>query len=82
MDAEPEGLAISIMLRASLTVRFVINVKRPPPSAMKLICDCRSSCGEDRAFENDGEATIWFEPVDCPKQERSGEDDRRGVDES
>jgi hypothetical protein len=33
MDAEPEGLAISIMLRASKTVRFVINVKSGPPHA-------------------------------------------------
>jgi hypothetical protein len=33
MDAEPEGLAIPIMLRASLTVRSVTNVKSGPPHA-------------------------------------------------
>jgi hypothetical protein len=31
----------------------------------QLIGDCGSACGEDRPFEDDGETTIWFKPIDC-----------------
>jgi hypothetical protein len=30
----------------------------------QVLCNCRSACGEDRAFEDDGEAVSWFEPLD------------------
>ena len=33
-------------------------------SGQQLRRDCRSACSEDRAFEDDGEATIWFYPLD------------------
>ena len=36
---------------------------------------------EDRAFEDDGERNIWFEPLDRPEQERTDEDDRRDIKE-
>jgi hypothetical protein len=37
---------------------------------------------EDGAFEDDGEATIWFEPVDRREQERTDEDDHRDIKRS
>jgi hypothetical protein len=45
-----------------------------------MLRDCRSACGEDRA--NDGEATIWFEPVDSDKQESADEDNRGNIKNS
>jgi hypothetical protein len=44
-----------------------------------LQSNCCSACGEDRAFEDDGEATIWFEPVDPGERERTEEDDQRNM---
>jgi len=29
-----------------------------------MLCNCRSAGGKDGALENDGEAAIWFEPID------------------
>jgi hypothetical protein len=34
------------------------------PFGQRLIGNCRSARGDERAFEDDGEATIWFEPLD------------------
>ena len=34
------------------------------PFGQQLICNCRSAGGKDGAFEDDGEAVIWFEPLD------------------
>jgi hypothetical protein len=44
-----------------------------------LLCNCYYAFGEDGAFEDDGEATIWFEPLDCGEQERTEEDDQRNM---
>ncbi len=33
------------------------------PSGQQLICNCRSACGKDGAFEDDGETTVWFAPT-------------------
>jgi hypothetical protein len=40
---------------------FFTSVK---PSRQQLLCYCRSACGEDRAFEDDGEPVVWLEPLD------------------
>jgi hypothetical protein len=40
----------------------------------KLIGDCGSGCRDDRAFEDDGEAAIWFELIDCHEEESADED--------
>ena len=48
-------------------------------SRQQLLCNCRPACGEDRAFEDDGEARVWFEPLDCREQEYGDEDDRRSI---
>ena len=32
-------------------------------SVQQLHCNCRSGRGEDCAFEDDGEAVNWFEPL-------------------
>jgi hypothetical protein len=45
----------------------------------QLLYNCYSACGEDDAFQDEGEATIWFEPVDPGKQERTDEDDQRNM---
>jgi hypothetical protein len=45
----------------------------------QLLCNCCSACGDDGAFQDDGEATIWFEPVDPGEQERTDEDDQRNM---
>ena len=42
---------------------------REQPSGQQLICNCGCACGENGAFEEDGEATIWFEPIDRREQE-------------
>jgi hypothetical protein len=38
-----------------------------------------AACGDDGAFQDDGEATIWFEPVDRREQEGGDDDDRRDI---
>ena len=48
-------------------------------SRQQLLCNCRPACGADRAFEDDGEARVWFEPLDCREQECGDEDDRRSI---
>ena len=48
-------------------------------SRQQLLCNCRPACGEDRAFEDDGKARVWFEPLDCGEQECGDEDDRRSI---
>ena len=48
-------------------------------SRQQLLCNCRPACGEDRAFEDDGEARVWFEPLDCREQQCGDEDDRRSI---
>ena len=53
-----------------------------PFSREQMFRDCRSARGEDRAFEDDGEATIWFEPVDSDKQESADEDNRGNIKNS
>jgi hypothetical protein len=35
------------------------------PSRQQLVCNCRPARGEDGAFEDDGEAGTWFEPLDA-----------------
>jgi hypothetical protein len=37
---------------------------REQPFGQQLICNCRSARGKDGAFEDDGEAGTWFEPLD------------------
>ena len=32
-----------------------------------MICDCRSSCGEDCRFKDEGQATIGFKSIDRNK---------------
>jgi hypothetical protein len=44
----------------------------PTPLRHQLICNGRSTCGEDCVFQDDGEATIWFEPLD--RHEQKGAD--------
>ena len=44
-------------------------------SWQQLRCDCRSTGGENGAFEDDGDPTIWFEPLDRRKEECADEDD-------
>jgi hypothetical protein len=51
-------------------------------SGQQLRCDYRSACGEDRALENAGEATIWFESLDRHEQEGPDEDHCRGINRS
>jgi hypothetical protein len=47
-----------------------------------LLRDCRSASGEDGAFEDDGEATIRFEPLDRREQESADDADRRDMQNS
>jgi hypothetical protein len=49
------------------------------PSRQQLLCNCYSACGENGAFEDDGEAPIWFEPIEPGEQERTEEDDQRNM---
>src|SRR5262249_46089027 len=54
----------------SLEGPITLRVRRSL-SASQLLCDCRSACREDCAFEDDSEATIWFEPIGGREQERA-----------
>jgi hypothetical protein len=45
-------------------------------STQQLIGDYCSRCRDDRGFKNDGEATIWFELIDCREKESANEDYR------
>jgi len=49
------------------------------PFVQQLICDCRSTCGEDGAFEDDGEGTIWFNLLDRREQESANDADRGDI---
>ena len=44
-----------------------------------VLCDYPSARCQDGAFEDDGEATIWFEPPHCLKQQCSDEDNYRYI---
>ena len=48
-------------------------------SRQQLLCNYRSACGEDGAFEDDGEAGTWFEPLDRREQECGDEDDHQDI---
>jgi hypothetical protein len=54
----------------------------PEPSRQQLLRNCRSACDEDCAFEDDGETTIWFEPIDCHEQESADDDNRANIETS
>ena len=49
------------------------------PSRQRLLRNCYSACGDDGAFQDDGEATNWSKPVDPGEQERTDEDDHRDM---
>jgi hypothetical protein len=55
---------------AEVSSKFCGNPMGPYPSptaklsGQQLLCNCHSACCEDRAFQDDGEAVIWFEPLD------------------
>jgi hypothetical protein len=55
---------------------------RKQSAGQQLIGDCGSACGHDCAFEDDGKATIRFEPFDRLEEECSDEDDRRDMKRS
>jgi hypothetical protein len=42
-----------------------------------MICDYRSACGQDCAFQDDRNANIWFEPFHRREQEGTDDYDRQ-----
>jgi hypothetical protein len=47
-----------------------------------MLCDYRSACREDCAFQDDRDASIWFEPFYRRKQEDTDNYDRQGKENS
>ena len=68
------------VLRKLCKLDAAISIGPAKPSRQLSLCNCYSGCGEDGAFQDDGEATIWFKPVDPGEQERTDEDDQRDME--
>ena len=48
-------------------------------SGYQLTYDCRAARCKDCTLKDEGKTSVWFQPIDCHKQECTGEADRQNI---
>ena len=67
----PRGPKFARLDRAEVPRKFCGISMEPYPIArakgQQLMCDCRSACCEDCGLKDEGQAMVWFDPINRSK---------------